>query len=510
MQIVTKGNLENFTEKLLQNDKKIYTDIKGSMGIKSTTYKNWLYGDSTEFASHIGSDISTTTSGTRFGKITNFPTNGTIYIKMDSEGFEGNLKLVDKNQKSVLVPILKSSKESIYEIDFTGFDTSYILFYLLKSANSPTDIANIKNIALVENTNKDEDRVIMDKIAESNFEAEFIVTTNKLMDKLESIENSNKPIVMIGDSIAARIGVQFTKDKFDGREYYMNAIGGQTVLDTVGQLGAVPYLVLPFTIPASGSVSVEIISSDFLKVDYDSSATPTYSNGYLSNYSSTGLYPTGEMKCKIAEIEGVLKFTRSSAGSTFTTTFTRNTAGNSVVLTRPYEVIPTDAPERNSILLCFMGTNGGWCDKYHTGEPKAASTIKDMDYLISLYKRIRDYIKPISNDYLFLGFYMNAGVDQHTDEERKALWNYFEQNMMKEFGQNYFSVREYLRTYGYEEAGLTLTSDDITEILAGKIPYTSTCSDNVHLTDTVAKCVGNKILERLKELGSIKSYTKLV
>ena len=691
MQVVTKNHLADFTEKLLENDKKIRDDvnqiareeinkaindgtisnyddtgimeeisvIKQSNGISNEKYKNWLYGDNTEFNSHMNQEFAISESGTRTGKITSFPTRGTIFLKFKSSGFFGDLRLVDKNNKAVFLGI--NGEDRIYfDVDLIGFDTSYILFYLIKSPNSKSNTVNITNIALLENVVNPDN--VMDALCDTEFSAEINVTNNdfsnrvrnleskyytkkgnqlynrltsvegykfndgkglitfaddtkfisdfipckpnttyiisnmkdtgfassvsmfginkdktngkkindvlknnvpfttdsdtyflrfhsvlrekdvimlnegdtalpyeeysteiytyldnnvkikaveELEDKLAEIQLSKKPVVMIGDSIAGRIGTQLADINFDGRSYRNKAVGGETVLDTVGRMGAVPYMVLPTTIPASGSVSIEVISSDFLKTEFDSNATPTYSNGYTSNYSAKGLNATGTIDCSIAGIHGKLKFTRNSSQTDFTATFTRDEDGDELVMDRPYKIV-SEYVDRNSIFLCFMGTNGGWDDRFHTGEPLAAMTKKDFDYLISLYKRIRDYIKPLSNDYLFLGFYMHAGVDHHIDSERIELWNYFEHEMSKEFGQNYFSVREYLRTYGYKDAGITLTQDDINEILAGKIPYTSTCDDNVHLSAKVAKCVCNKILERLKENGSIESYTKLV
>lgn len=340
----------------------------------------------------------------------------------------------------------------------------------------------------------------------------FKVIPNNLEDMLSK---ENKNIVMIGDSIANQFAGVIRENNGDSEYDFMNkCIGGESTLDTMARLGAIPYTILPpFTIPSDTSDSEEanIISSLFLDVEFDEvTAKPTWRNGYLSNYSANanGINPYSALKCEIAGVKGTMYFTRS-AGKTY---FKRDEAGQEIVIDRPTEVIPTgtSAYDKDAVYTCFMGTNEGWCNRFFEKDrTQATANKKDAELLFGYYKRISQYIN--TNKFLFMGFYMCAFLDQQTADKRIEFWDYFEELMSKEFGNNYFSVRKYLREIGYKDANVQLTSQDLQDIKDGKIPIIASTGaiNGVHVTSRISACVGNEILKRLKRLGYINSYNEI-
>ena len=157
-----------------------------------------------------------------------------------------------------------------------------------------------------------------------------------------------------------------------------------------------------------------------------------------------------------------------------------------------------------------MGTNEGWCNRFFEKDrSRLVAGKSDAELLFSYYKLIAQYIK--TNNFLFMGFYMSAFLDQQEATARKEFWDYFEELMSKEFGNKYFSVRKYLREIGYVDAGVTLIQQDIQDIKDGKIPITASTGDanGVHVTGRMAACVGNEILKRLESLGYINRYNTI-
>ena len=534
MQAVTKNNLESFTEKLLQNDKEvkkelidaseeIREEIKTHLTGSTFEKENLVYGKTKNIDTILTLDNNykeiARTSQTH-GK---YKAYCVFESFEDTSGFNSVvLHAIDGISYAIkrqygLIPntsIKTGNNYVIFDVDTSDFTQEYALWTVTKGGSVVKDI-KVKSFVLFDNSDGKLDSTTLtevknvcgtdtlEKYTFSNGKGNVYKEIDELSERL-----ATKKIYMIGDSISQRIGNQITSDNFNGLTYEMKGVGGQTVLDTAAQLGAIPYMVLPCTIPASGSVNVEIVSSLFLKTEFDSSANPTWSNGYFSQYSGTGLYPYGSLECSINGVEGVLNFTRNDA-STFSTVFTRKTSGSAVVLDRPYECIPTNSTDRNAIYMCFMGTNGGWDNRFFDGGTKNSATEKDADLLVNIYKQIRDYIKSANSEFLFMGFYMSAMVDQKTDHDRIAWWNYFEKEMTLEFGRKYFSVRRYLRERAYVDAGDTLTSDDIANIIAGKIAIGTQTYDTVHLNATYAKLVANAALNRLKNNGTIDGYTPI-
>lgn len=415
---------------------------------------------------------------------------------------------------------IEMKKTFICEVNTTEFNGGRQVIKIIPNGSYPNGYFTIKitAIALIsinENPNTD---YILNILKNNGYPNNIIEEYSNINNKLENIEKNIKTITskykskitFIGDSIGNQICGQIKNNNFTNEVEVINACsGGETVLDTLGKKGIYPYFVLPFTIPASGQSSeIDIVHGLFLKTDFNSeTGAPKWSNGYYSNYSSTGINPYDKLECSINNIEGTLYFARTHT----TNYFVRKTDGEEITLDRPYPVIPLNPLDRDTAVICFMGTNGGWDSRFIQGiTEKGTATKEDADFLVNLYKYIVDWIRPVNNDYLFLGFYATASVDQVNAETRIKWWDYFERRMTEEFGYHYLSIRKYLRERAYKDVGISLIDTDIYNINEGRIPYVASTGDinQVHLTTNMCKAVTNQIFKRLKELNIIEDYIK--
>jgi len=342
-------------------------------------------------------------------------------------------------------------------------------------------------------------RLMYDRLRQSEPPKLYALSSQAIVDAT----GANRQIRIIGDSIANQIGSKLRSiTPIDGHRVIDTAVGGESCLDTLARLGAVPYVIKPFTIAADTSeVTVEISSLQSYKYEFDSNTGEITSEG-----GDTRILPFGTMDCEIEGIKGRFTFTRNTSTLVSAVTFRRDVAGDVVEITQPTIVIPTDS-DRNVILIDFMGTNTGW--KIDTSNaPSTLATLKDADNLVNQYRKIADWMRPTSNDFVFLGFYVTGIVGNLGWQKAKEWFEYFESEMRKEFGLNYIPVREYLMTYGWKDAGVTLTADDVTDINQGKVPR-SVLADGVHLTNPASVALTNKVLDRLHELGIISKVDRI-
>ena len=531
LKVLPSNIIDLLSKKEMPSNTKLYIDAKteGSEALKifdAKSIKNNIYNY--EIPKQV---ITNEGNGTKIVQIplsdlANLSDEVTLVIKyrLNSQSTKTTyaLRIFDANWGAGIIKDLGSNNiaNKEYFVTYT-FNKSqfkdWVLFRFSRIGDSGEVVLDIDYVKLFNS----EDFTETDEIDGlhnifGNIEEYPLVNFKVIPSNLENmLEKENKNIVMIGDSIANQFAGAITDNNGNSEYNFMNkCIGGETTLDTMARLGAIPYTVLPpFTIPSdtSNSEEVNIVSSLFLDVEFNEvTAKPTWKNGYLSNYSANenGLNPYSALKCEIAGVKGTLYFKRS-VGSTY---FKRDIAGEQVVIDRPTEVIPieTSAYDKDAVYTCFMGTNEGWCNRFFEQDrTQATANKKDAELLFSYYKRISQYIN--TNKFLFMGFYMCAFLDQQTSDKRIEFWDYFEELMSKEFGNNYFSVRKYLREIGYKDANIQLTSQDLQDIKDGKIPIIASTGaiDGVHVTSRVAACVGNEILKRLKGLGYISSYNEI-
>lgn len=152
--------------------------------------------------------------------------------------------------------------------------------------------------------------------------------------------------------------------------------------------------------------------------------------------------------------------------------FTRTTVGATVTLDRPAAFyLDIAKPRLVDIHIIWIGQNG----------PSNTRAISDAKAMIqnmkALNKRFLVISKPTSSD---------------ADD---AAW-------FSEFGSRFVAARKYLIQYGLQDANITPTAQDLTDISNGVVP-SSLRKDAVHWTPTGYSILANIILKRLKEMGWI-------
>ena len=250
------------------------------------------------------------------------------------------------------------------------------------SDTSPIPDSNIPYIKVVKNSvdNRNLIERIDDSIGlKSNLKTKnkdsIVGAINELVDKSSiSYYKSKRDIVIIGDSIAQNISSAFLKKmKSVGQhEVKSYAIGGESCLDTIAHRNIYPYTILPpFTIPANGeSEALNVISSRWLGVKIAEDAiSKTYFNQYNQGMNGeeagsyiygTGINPWNKKYCTIGGIHGYLQFNTSVSDRNTNVKFYRDTAGEAITFTHPQTIHEDDPIDSNSIIIVFMGTNGGW------------------------------------------------------------------------------------------------------------------------------------------------------
>ena len=362
-------------------------------------------------------------------------------------------------------------------------------------------------------------------------------------------------IDVLGDSIGSQIGSAMTKmntlNPLGNHIVRNKCVGGESCLDTLAHVGVIPYAIEPFTIPADKNtiVDIKISPQNFLKtVIAENGENKTYINTYYKGESGDktsiygeGINPYGSQKSFVNGVLGNLLFKRSNTNRD-NYGFQRleeGEEGEEVVIDSVSYAKPATVT-RDAILVCFMGTNGGWIpadikDKVGDSEyPNLTISKKECaDILVDYYKKLATLCAPQYNDYVFLGFYMTSFVDQQLANGRIAFWNYFDMRMEQEFGFRYLNVRKYLREYGWKDAGYklgyrlvddpeggegakkyTCLPEDIEAdkqaIQEGRIPW---CIVNgpsgVHMLSKPASCVANQVYKRLYEIGAISEYRQI-
>lgn len=137
---------------------------------------------------------------------------------------------------------------------------------------------------------------------------------------------------------------------------------------------------------------------------------------------------------------------------------------------------------KGKIVTIWIGTNGG----------SFPGTSAGIDMRIAW---INSMIKHIGHEhYVILGL---------TVGEETASFYINEENRMKQaFGSKYFPTRKYLIESGLTIAGITPTSQDETDIAAGKVP-TSLKSDSIHLNASGYTAVGKLLANKIRSLGYV-------
>lgn len=293
--------------------------------------------------------------------------------------------------------------------------------------------------------------------------------TEEFREKI--LNGINKTIICWGDSLTAGAGGGGTTypkvlAELSGLTVYNGGVGGENTKTVACRQGARRIMINNITIPASSTEKVQIGSYGKLYDDLGNVVYPLRQGD------------GGIGTCILAGVEGKFSCTQTSSTSTdIIYFFKRNADGEKVIINRPTPLIGTWSIERkNDIQVIFIGQNGGY------------TNIDD------LVRQQRLMIEHSNNDkYIILGLTSGSAT------ERAEL----EQRMIREYGRRYINLREYISTYGMEDAELEPTETDLAEMAEGKVP-TSLRFDTVHGNHYFYEIIGKLTYSRLIELGDVE------
>lgn len=238
-------------------------------------------------------------------------------------------------------------------------------------------------------------------------------------------------------------------------------VGGEDTYAILGRNGAIPYVVSePLTIPA-GTTPIEI---SFTSQNGDK-VTPL-------RQGSAGVNPV-----TIGGVEGTLTVVQESFSSKeYYYQFTRTTAGEAVSVPVGTKIVTAASSQYlDYVTVIFMGTNGSF---------------DSPEDLIAQQRAIIDHQIANKDRFLIIGL--------HTGwmEDRIEL----EEAMVKEYGDKYFNLRDYMAKHGMRDAGLEPTEEDTIFMLDGRTPN-GILTDGVHFKPVGYKLIAQQIYKRMDELG---------
>lgn len=241
-------------------------------------------------------------------------------------------------------------------------------------------------------------------------------------------------------------------------------VGGETSVTITARQGGNPFIVriTDKLIPATTTpvvITLDQIGSETVR--------PLLQGNGAPGYGFTGT---------LAGVEGTIALVKPNGGNTWDAanyyTFTRKTAGNEVAVTRP-ETFYLDFANAHlgDIHVIWIGQNG----------PSTARAISDA-------KAIIQRMEALNKRYIVISKPTSTGADDSV--------------FFAEFGSRFLPIRKYMVEFGLEDAGITPTEQDLTDIANGTVP-TSLRTDAVHWTAQGYTILANQIFKKLKELGWI-------
>ena len=306
--------------------------------------------------------------------------------------------------------------------------------------------------------------------------------TDSAIDELKESfvgRTTDNYITCWGDSLTAGGGWTQTLSKLSGLPVYNGGTGGENVRTIVARQGGDVMMINSLTIPADITPIVIATRAE--------GGIPTQLGRKVSPLLQGGAHVN---PCYIGDVRGILSWTGSGhSDASGTWTFTRDVAGEEVIITRPTAIRTDFDINRNApkIMVIFIGQNGGY---------------DDVEDLINQHRLMIEHSN--CEDFVVLGL-SSGSAESRAD---------YEAAMKKEFGRRFISLREYLSTpiynssgdiiscYGLDDAGLAMDTNAKTEISSGIVPH-QLLSDSVHYTTETKTVIGNLVYKRIKELGML-------
>lgn len=249
-------------------------------------------------------------------------------------------------------------------------------------------------------------------------------------------------------------------------------VGGETATTIAARQGALDIVTTEtFIIPAGVSA---------VQIDFKAS------NG--GTVIPRGQRAGGWNPCTIAGVEGTLSVTTkgNQPYEIDKATFTRTTAGKSVVVPAGTKIIPEAQKLDADINIFFTGTNGGWTPNHE----KTVDTDENCEALVELIRK--QIAETGKSKYIVIG--LTFGYTASTDNIN---------NYLKEaFGDNFLDLKSYLVSeQALADAGITPTEEDLRYIAGGHIPVSLLFSDRTHFTSEGYELIAQQVYAKMIELG---------
>lgn len=241
-------------------------------------------------------------------------------------------------------------------------------------------------------------------------------------------------------------------------EVFNFGANGERTTEIMQRQGSYPFMVQPFTIPASAAKEVKIAINSRLRVP------------------EAGCNP-----CYIAGVEGSIRHDWSDPSQT-TFYFQRKRDGLEVFVSEPTQ-IETDAMRnhRNDLMVLDIGYNGGFAG--------IDNWIEQLFQMIA-YSECKDYIV--------------IGRASHYYTESSNL----EQKFTRAFENRYINLCKYYIDEGLQKAGIEPTAGDLADI-AARCPPRSLFLDEHHENHFGYAIKAQLVFDKLKELGYISPVASI-
>ena len=169
--------------------------------------------------------------------------------------------------------------------------------------------------------------------------------------------------------------------------------------------------------------------------------------------------------------------------------FTRSVPGLKTEVKAGTKFIPYAQTVMADINVVFTGTNGGWTAQ-NTASKNDESAVRDFAQLV---RTQAEYSKS-GDKYVVIGL---------TSGDANS-WKLVNEILADEFGENFLDIKGYMLTeQAAEDAGITLTDEDLSLIAQGHIPQSYLTSDKVHFNDTGYELIAKALYNKMMDLGYI-------
>ena len=274
---------------------------------------------------------------------------------------------------------------------------------------------------------------------------------------------------------------------YTGRTVHTNAVGGETSVGIAARQGGNPWTLLPEggSIPTSGGVTVTLANAN---------------GGFQWPLLQTAGNPSlGQvMAGALAGVPGTLSLTQPSGASSSHRsddyyTFTRTTAGSVVGVTRPTAFYSDFAKaRRGDIHIIQAGKNDCLNPTGFTHDQAIAQVLANVAAMVA-------YLEASEVRYLIVGVHNGTGEGS---DNAGMYARYVDLNaaLQARYGRRFLDYRTYLIAYGLEDAAITPTSNDTTDIAVDTVPR-SLLTDGTHFQIVARQILAKLEAGRLAELG---------